>query len=386
VTLPDLPHPEGRVLLRALAADGDAALCEWARAAPEPGWSAWLAGHGLAAYACHRLRRAGALSLLPPRLAESLAGAYYLAAADAELHGQELAAVLRALAAARLTPLVFKGAALACTAYPDPACRPMGDIDLWLPAAAMPAAQAALLAAGYRLRTRADRPPGWQADRDGEIQLMGGAAGQGLVELHYGVFAGEWSHRTMTVDADGLFCRARPATLAGCPAWTLSPEDAIIQLAVHLAVNHQMAYPGLRGLLDVVLLGRTGHADWSVVAERAREWRVATATWLVLSLADDLLGLPRGGADAVADLCPSAARRRGLAGFTGHEAMLDGKDISRGPARFLFQLLLVDRTAAAMRLLRRALWPEAGWLAARYGETGARVRVHHLGSVLRGRV
>ena len=48
----------------------------------------------------------------------------------------------------------------------------------------------------------------------------------------------------------------------------LAPEDAIIQLAAHLAVSHQMAAPGLRGLLDVALLARSQPIGWQAVAER----------------------------------------------------------------------------------------------------------------------
>jgi hypothetical protein len=262
----------------------------------------------------------------------------------------------------------------------------MGDIDLWLPAAEMFSAQAALEGAGYSVHVKAERPPGLQAERGGEIQFAGRQSGQGLVELHYGVFAGEWSHRTTAVNDDDIRCRAVPVTVAERSAWTLGREDAIIQLAVHLAANHQMAFPGLRGLLDIVLLCRQGNVEWDAVAQRARAWRVATATWLVLSLTDELFGLPAAGAEAIHRLQPSALRRRGLSAFTGRESLLAGRDITGGPARFLYQLLLVDRPAAAARLFWRALWPEPGWLAARYGGRGPRVRLRHLGNVLRGRV
>ena len=56
-----------------------------------------------------------------------------------------------------------------------------------------------------------------------------------------------------------------------------------------------MAAPGLRGLLDVALLARSQPVDWQAVAERAHDWRVAAATWLVLDLADALFGLPGAG-------------------------------------------------------------------------------------------
>jgi len=165
----------------------------------------------------------------------------------------------------------------------------------------------------------------------------------------------------------------------------MAAEDAAIQLAVHLSVNHQMAYPGVRGLLDVALLARAEAVDWAVVAQRSRAWRVATATWLVLQVTDELLGLPEARG-AIAALTPSALRRRLLARFTGPDEVLAGKDITGGPRRLLYQLLLVDRPRDAVRLVGRTLWPEPSWLAVRYGGQGAGVRLRHLGRALRGRL
>ncbi len=375
--------PDAATLLRALT--DDAALAAWAASRPDPAWADWLRGQGLAALVCHSLRRTGAFGRLPTVLAQPLAAAYYRAAADAELHTRELDAVLQALAAAGVAPVLFKGAALAHLVYPDPACRPMGDLDLWLTAAEMPAAIAALQAAGYRQHVKDARPVELQARREGEIQLAGTRPGQGLVELHYGVFAGEWLHRTAAVDAAGLAARVMSVTVAGRPARTLAPEDAIIQLAVHLAVNHQMSYPGVRGLLDVCLLAHSHPPDWAAVSRRARAWRVGVAVWQVLSLADELLGLP-GSASALAELRPAGPRRGLLARFVNPASLLAGRDITGGPARFAYQLLLVDRARDAARLLGRALWPEEAWLAARYGRAGWRTRGAHLLSAVQGRI
>ncbi len=228
-------HPVGATaFLRALVtADGNA-LRAWATTMADASWCEWLHGHGLTAYAFHQLRATGALAELSPELQGVLRGRYYTAAGDAELHVRELARVLDILASVGVTPVVFKGAALAFTVYPDPACRPMGDLDLWLEADEMNRAQTALETAGYRQHTKDARPPALQAQREGEIQLVGRQASHGLVELHWGVFAGEWLRRTAAADSADLRERVVPVTLAGRPAQTLAPEDAIIQLAVHL--------------------------------------------------------------------------------------------------------------------------------------------------------
>jgi hypothetical protein len=137
----------------------------------------------------------------------------------------------------------------------------------------MPAGQAALADLGYVQRLKASRPIALQADRDGEIQMVGQQRGEGLIELHYGVFAGEWLQRTTRVDRAGIRQRLRPTTLLGQEVFLLAPEDAFIQIAVHLVVNHQLSLYPLRSLVDLALLAQQG-LDWALVVERAGDWRL----------------------------------------------------------------------------------------------------------------
>lgn len=372
--------------LRALVASDATGMAAWLASHPaDPAWSTWLIRRGLAPLAYLQLRRAGLAERPTPPAHMALRQAYYRAVADAELHGRELTTVLDTLATEGVVPALFKGAVLAHTVYPTPACRPMGDLDLWVTADEMPRAQAALEAIGYTQRIKATRPLALQAQLSGEVQMIGRGPGRGLVELHWGVFAGEWLRRTGAIDNAGLRDRLRPVSILGRPALALAPEDAIIQVAVHLAINHQMAHPGMRGLLDVALLARSQPVDWRLVAARATQWRVATATWLVLQLTDELLGLD-DARPALAALTPGALRRRAVARFADGTALLAGRNITRTPLRFIYQLLLVDRPTGAARLLLQALWPEDDWLAARYGRFDLGVRLAHLAGALRGRV
>jgi hypothetical protein len=112
--------------------------------------------------------------------------------------------------------VVFKGAALAHIIYPDPACRPMSDLDLWLSADEMPKAQSTLEAIGYQFAAKSDRPPLLMQMSRGEVALHSQRPGTGLVELHWGVFAGEWLRRTANVDEQAVRSRVIDTTLA----WT----------------------------------------------------------------------------------------------------------------------------------------------------------------------
>jgi hypothetical protein len=328
------------------------------------------------------------LQLDQPAAAPALATlrtAYKQSALRAMQREGELRRLLDALAARDIHPVVFKGAVLASTIYPSPGCRPMGDIDLWVTHAEMPGAIAALEALGYHLREKEARPHALTQATDGEVQMLPSQPGQGLVELHWGVFAGEWLARTTAIDRTGVRERIAPIALSGRPAFQLAPEDALIQVAVHLGINHQMSVNGLRSLVDIALLVQRRPVDWAVVIQRARAWRVATVTGLALALTQACFDLPEL-ATPVAALAPIGVQRRVLARFVDKQAILEIPDLSSGKVRFAYLLSMTDRRRDSLRLLWRTLWPEAHWLAARYGQTGATVRTRHTLNALRGRI
>ncbi|HEU0014866.1 MAG TPA: nucleotidyltransferase family protein [Longimicrobium sp.] len=99
--------------------------------------------------------------------------------ARAEKLGRELDTALAALASGGVEATVLKGMHTARALFPEPGTRPMTDIDLVVDADAIPAAEAALRAAGY-VRQSADyqrrpyhadwRPPG-ETGRVGSLVL-----------------------------------------------------------------------------------------------------------------------------------------------------------------------------------------------------------------------
>jgi hypothetical protein len=247
-----------------------------------------------------------------------------------------------------------------------------------------------LQGAGYYVQTKEDRPLALQQMSLGEIQLYKQGRPGWLAELHWSPFAGWWLQRTAAINNDALWSRRvswpESAEAEGVArlVYQLAPEDAVIHLAVHLAVNHQFAPPVVRGLMDIVLTAQARGVDWAVVAARARAGRVATAVWLALHLAEQLLGL-EGAGEALRLLRPTSFRRRLLRRFVSVPSVLAGRDLRHGRRRFLLLLLLVDRPQDAGKLLLRAVWPEKEWLAARYGRNAGRLR-HLWGIVGRGQV
>ena len=321
---------------------------------------------------------------LPPAAAERLREAYLDSAALNMRLFHERDRILAALKAPQVSAVPVKGASIAKTLYDDAAQRPMADIDLWVRRPQAGAARSVMESLGYAAHAKADRPPALQDELLGETQMV--KAGAPLVELHWSIFPGEWLRHTARVDEEAIWERSTGTDGEG--ERQLSPEDTVVHLCVHLGVNHQMSGIGLRTLVDLDHARRKWTIDWAVVAQRAREWRVACATWLVLNALAKLFGDPNHELP-LADLAPSAARRRMLNRLASPGHVAGGLAISSGPMRFLFLLVLVDRARDAARLLWRALYPDRLWLTLRYEKPDATawrvglLRTQHLLNLVR---
>ena len=345
----------------------------------------WLIRHTLAPLANSRCRD------VLPELLPLLAHSFFPAVAENVVRFHELAQVLESFRKANIPVVVLKGAALAGEGYGGWSRRPMGDVDLWLRREDLNTAASLMERLGFHIKVKKDRPPALQSLAGGEIQFYK----HGLIELHRSPFAGWWLRRAAAIDDDEIWQRAEPlmldfgGTQEGQFAVSesqpelvrqLAVEDAIIQVAVHITVNHQFGLVALRGLMDIALAVQAKSVDWTLVMARARQWRVSTAVWIVLDLTNQLIGLP-GTEEALSSLRPAALRRALLKPLVSPQTVLEGRDLRESRARYLILLLLVDRPQDVVRLLFRTLWPEREWLEARYGKRTS--HWHHLWNVVR---
>ena len=307
----------------------------------------------------------------------------FAAAAENSLHFDSLDRIKRAFQAAGIPLVLLKGAALAHTVYEQPALRPMADVDIWLRPKELPEAARLMTELGFRAAGKKARPPALQLLSGGEIRFYRPEWRQGLVELHRSPFPGWWLRRVATVDDGAVWSRREPLPVLGPLIYQLGPEDTVIQLAVHLAVNHQFGLAAVRSLLDIAFTVQKRPVNWMIVAERARWWRVGTATWTVLHLLHHLTDTA-DSEPALAYLRPSWLRQRWLRRFVSPESVLGGIDLRNSRARYLLLLALVDRPRDMLYLLWRTAWPEREWLDARYQNQCGRGR--HLWLLCQGKI
>ncbi len=324
------------------------------------------------------------LAALPTTLQERLRQERLRRAAAVALRRRELHWVLQALNGVGTIPVLLKGAALlASGVYPDPAMRPMGDLDVWLPTNAISRAVVLLREMGYRLVHKPERPTRLRVHYRQEVEMRAMWPGGSAVDLHYRPFQGFWMLlATRLAQAEqALAERCRISYLDGIPYAVLCPEDQLIHVLYHFVVNHHLGTPGARALLDAARSLEVWPPSWEEVVTRARAWRVRTPLWVGLVLVrhffpDHVPGM------VVHALRPPRWQRSLLHRLLPPPDTLLFPRPVVGRRRYLLNLALCDTPRLWVRLLTWSLWPERAWMGARYGNTGIRARLQHPWRVL----
>lgn len=269
---------------------------------------------------------------------------------------------------------VIKGPALAHTAYPDPAVRAFGDVDVVVPSASFDLAVEVLSAAGYRRQTPELRP-GFDRrfGKGAALTTPGGLE----VDLHRTLADGRFG---LLVDVEELFASSSPLRIGGEVLRALGPEEQFLQVCFNAAIGTRERR--LMPLRDVIQLATTTELDLDRLHLLCRRWRADAVLALAVNRAWEVLAVERGGA------LPSWAAayrtsRRDAAALRLHTAA----DAAWGPAAlvgvtavqgagaklaYLHAVVLPDRRLSAthgagtatrwmrrLGTLRRAVWPGA---------------------------
>jgi hypothetical protein len=185
--------------------------------------------HGMGPLLWHHLQGAD----IPESTRRTLRGLYLRDRALNQIHTKTLLELLDLLGQGGIRPLVLKGLALAWQIYPDPALRPVSDIDLFLAKEELLPAVEIMRQAGYRFEglpaSSARLPKGLNADslpRDGVSTH---------IELHHY----DPAHRTIndnSPDDEFRDIREPPqrVIIDGCDVYTTSPLDTLHYLMRHL--------------------------------------------------------------------------------------------------------------------------------------------------------
>lgn len=217
-------------LIACVEADDGRLAAIAAAAESQRDWPAIIAEaerHGLAPLLYRHLRDAGAAC--PAAARRQLQGLYLRHRHANDVRLEKLPEVLRALRREGIEAAVLKGAALCHLLYPDPALRPMSDLDLLVPAAHCQDAQAVLRDLGFHAAER-HRRRSMRRHHHLPAATLSQAAVEIAVEIHADALCGDCP---VSLPWDRLRRPLRAYPVGGEPARTLGHEDMLWQLCWH---------------------------------------------------------------------------------------------------------------------------------------------------------
>ncbi len=170
----------------------------------------------------------------------------------------------------------------------------MGDIDVLVSKRQFRVAHQILTEHGYTLRFRCEfEEDSLEAAEHGggaeySVQLEGG---QHLwFELQWRPVAGRWIQPNQEPKTDELV--ERSIGIENSDVRLLSPEDNLLQVALHTAKHTFVRSPGFRLHTDVDRIVSTQDINWDLFAERVIALKIKTAVYMSLAMAKTLLGTP----------------------------------------------------------------------------------------------
>jgi hypothetical protein len=319
------PPPEsalrGLTALCGALARGDEAS---ARALLAPGRVDWPALqqvadlHRLTGYLGAQLQARGRQALVAPEFLNHARRIYLQQWVRNGQLFREMERIARALEAAGLPYLFFKGPLLAQRLYDQLGSRAIHDIDLLIPRpGAMPRYEPVLAALGYRRRSRLLLPLSWSRFWLYQLEYESDAF---TLEPHWAL----QRHPSLALDHERIWReRVMLETPGGLAVPALSDEYTLVANLLSIPADLQNASLKLRTYFELFLLWRRFPAayDWPAFWERRRAERTRRLTRVVLALLQDLFG-PAGLAPQ--GVPPLPEKSRALAAELGAQLFASG--------------------------------------------------------------
>jgi hypothetical protein len=274
----------------------------------------------------------------------------------------ELARILKAIEAAGVTAIAFKGPTLAYLAYGDLALRSFSDLDIFVPRAQLPIALDLLAADGYARKTAA-----WDIGFSGACEIaLQHRDSRCEVDLHW-LFSPPYF---LPFDSVRAMDRSIVLRAGGLTARTLCPGDHLIYLCIHAA---REGWPLARIPCDLAGIVARCDLDWDDLvrqAERTGCWRALAAG---LDLAHGLCQAP-----IPPEVLRSVKQDRAVSRISAQAQLglsRQASDPAWTPGGALLHLRTLESWRAKARYLwRRALQPnqlDAEWILLPQGLSAA---------------
>ncbi len=281
---------------------------------------------------------------------EKLRHEYLCALQQVVTQEAEAAQVVGELATAGLEVTLLKGADLRLRVYPDPATRPMTDLDLLVAPHNLARTRVVLESLGYRvIEAHVAQRSGFR-ERFAPADIYEPPPGLTLkVDLHWGLWH---QYSFYGLPPAPIQAQALRAQLQEVPVKVLSPEHLLIHLCLHAYWDFVL----VRQLVDIALTAATLPVDWSRLQVEASRWGCQAPLYQVLSL--------------VQRLSPEVVPTVVLANLAGHQDPWAEKLIhteTPGPLTYYFATLYRQPLGDWLPFLFAKLWPDREYLLAKFG-------------------
>jgi hypothetical protein len=203
---------------------------------------------------------------------------------------RELKTLTRLFADAGIPVVALKGICFALTIYPEPALRPMVDLDLLVPASDLPKAVWIAKEAGY-VEPVPEAFPGLDDLLSHAVGLQKTTAPFTVLELHHSLVA-EKSF-AYAVPMDWFWTQTEPLT-GFDNLLMLTPTAQVLYASAHAMYQHGARNTSLRWFYDLDRLIRV-HAermDWVLLLAQAREFEWSSAASAALNQAISFFDTP----------------------------------------------------------------------------------------------
>jgi hypothetical protein len=271
------------------------------------------------------------------------------------IRNSEAARVIAALAASEgARPVLFKGAALAHSHYPESWLRPRLDTDLLISAASVRAAFEVLGSLGYEQATSTS---GALVTYQASFARSDNFDVAHYLDIHWKV--ANWQVVADVLSHDEIAARAIPLPALGPAARAACGTDALVLACLHRAAHHRDSEV-LLWLYDIHLIACSlSDADWTAALTIAERGSVKAVCARGLALAIDRFDTP-----VPADITRQLERWR-------REAVREPSSVYLSKNLRLVDGLISDlrslHVRAGMRLIAEHLFPPAEYMKKRYG-------------------
>ncbi len=338
--------------------------------------------HGLGPVLLWTARQAGVDPHARPELAPLIQAAHHSAMATILLEKtqRDVDATLRS---ASIPALWLKGAALAYTVYPEPALRPMADLDVLVPYEQRERALEVVQGLGYDfyslhgIRTRSTGDDLARKLSAHHYHLRGGVSNAVILELHSRLLGSD--DRLLSLAQLDWFW-AHTETVRAGEGWefdTLTPEAHLLYGCAHAILQHGEAQLYLLRFFDLHQITRAA-LDWPLIVDQAVAlgWTLAVERALRRCMAFFATPVPAEVLEALVARRPAhehAARVIRLQG-PGHrwERLRDklSQLSPRERAQYVFSVLLPSPSYMRQRYAIRPGWPTWPYYFYRWWDQG----------------